>query len=193
MKKKTKSLENITNNFPITNEEYELMDSKFGNLCYYAAWQLKKKNSQNYFSQDPLGEDDVQDLRIALLRAGSYYKRQTYIVNCLESLSSHVVDPLSVEMSAFLSKMWKNRRQGGTGKRFGKYHEEILDRLVYKNVPKKHRPDRDAPLVLDATFATYCKQIIWNAQKSLGKKITRDKSVSTGMVSLSEYDYLCSD
>jgi hypothetical protein len=29
-----------------------------------------------------------------------------------------------------------------------------------------------------------------NAQKSLGKKITREKGIRTGMVSLSEYDYL---
>jgi hypothetical protein len=43
---------------------------------------------------------------------------------------------------------------------------------------------------MDSKFATYCKAITWNAQKSLGKKITREKSIRTGMVSLSEYDYL---
>jgi len=52
------------------------------------------------------------------------------------------------------------------------------------------RPDRFAPLSIDSKFATYCKAIVWNGQKSMGKKITREKSIRSGMVSLSEFDYL---
>ena len=42
---------------------------------------------------------------------------------------------------------------------------------------------------IDTKFSTYCKAIVWNGQKSLGKKITREKSVRNGVVSLSEFDH----
>jgi hypothetical protein len=185
------TLENIVNKFPITEEEYQLLDAKFGNLCYYAAWQLKKKNAQNYFSQDPLGEDDVQDLRIALIRAGSYYKRQTYIESCFEALNKHAKDPFIKKMSVSLEKLWEDRRRHGANRqKFGEYQEQILDRLVLKHVPKNERPDKEKHVEMDSKFYTYAKQIIWNATKSIGKKITREKAIRHGMVSLSEFDYL---
>ena len=185
------TLETIVNKFPITEEEYQLLDEKFGNLCYYAAWQLKKKNSQNYFSKDPLGEDDVQDLRIALIRAGSYYKRQTYIESCFDALNEHAKDPFIKKMSVSLQKLWEDRRRHGANRqKFGEYQEQILDRLVLKHVPKKERPDKRKPVKMDTKFYTYAKQIIWNASKSIGKKITREKAIRHGMVSLSEFDYL---
>jgi len=62
--------------------------------------------------------------------------------------------------------------------------------LVKCLVPIKKRPSKKTPLLMDTKFITYCKAITWNAQKALGKKITREKSIRTGMVSLSEYDYL---
>lgn len=186
----TQTLEKIVNNFPITNSEYHILDEKFGNLCYYAAWQLKKKNAQNYFSNDPLGEDDVQDLRIALIRAGSYYKRQTYIESCFECLQE-VDDPFIMKVVASLQKLWTDRRRHGANRqKFGDFQEQILDRLVNKCVPKDKRPDKLRPVEMDVKFFTYAKQIIWNASKSLGKKITREKSIRHGMVSLSEFDYL---
>jgi hypothetical protein len=66
----------------------------------------------------------------------------------------------------------------------------MLFAIVKKHVCKANRPDRAEPLVLDSKFNTYCKAITWNAQKSIGKKITREKSWRTGLVSLSEFDYL---
>ena len=53
------TLENIVNMFPITNEEYEILDKKFGKLCHYAAWELKRKNAKNANINDP--DDDVGD------------------------------------------------------------------------------------------------------------------------------------
>jgi hypothetical protein len=76
--------------------------------------------------------------------------------------------------------------------RFGNLsrQEKILDRIINKFVPKEHRPKKDAPLKIDSKFTTYCKAIVWNGQKSMGKKITREKSIRSGMVSLSEFDFL---
>ena len=175
--------------FPITSEEYNELDRRFGKLCFYASWQLKKKNSNNNQTNEP--EDDVQELRIALIRAGSYYKRQTYIEECFVSLEKYVNDLFIRNMVVQLHQLWEDRRRHGASRqKFGLFQELILDRLVKKYVPKVFRPRRDQPLRIDAKFTTYCKQIVWNEQKSLGKKITREKALRTGMVSLSEYDHL---
>lgn len=183
------TLELIVNAFPITTQEYAILDEKFGNLCHYAAWQLQKKNSRNNHTNDP--DDDVQELRIALLRAGSYYKRQTYIESCFETLNEHVKSKFIKRLVVQLEQLWMDRRRHGANRqKFGQFQEKILDRLVKKHVPNAHRPRRDRPLQIDVKFCTYLKQIVWNAQKSLGKKITREKSWRTGLVSLSEYDYL---
>jgi hypothetical protein len=183
------TLETIVNKYPITAEEYRLLDVKFGNLCHYAAWQLKKKNSQNSMTNDP--EDDVQELRIALIRAGSYYKRQCFIEASFEALEGHVKDKFIKALVNQLKKLWIDRRRHGANRqKFGDFQEVILDRLVRKHVPKEKRPSITNALKIDTKFATYCKQIIWNAQKSLGKQITREKSWRSGLVSLSEFDYL---
>jgi hypothetical protein len=183
------TLSSIVSNFPVTSDEYDILDKNFGRLCYYASWQLQKMNAQNNHTNDP--DDDVQELRIALIRAGSYYKRQTYIEKCFESLEQHVKDKFIKNVVIQLRQLWTDRRRHGANRqKFGEFQEIILDRLVKKHVPKEERPRRDQPLKINATFATYLKQIVWNAQKSLGKKITREKSWRTGLVSLSEYDYL---
>jgi|GEM_PF-2523926 len=184
-----RTLEKIVNKYPINSYEYGLLDTKFGNLCHYAAWQLKKKNSQNSLTNDP--EDDVQELRIALIRAGSYYKRQCHIESSFEALDKYTKDNFIKKLVNELRNLWKNRtRHGANRQKFGEFQEVILDRLVRKHVPKNQRPSISNLLRIDTKFATYCKQIIWNAQKSLGKQITRDKSWRTGLVSLSEFDYL---
>jgi hypothetical protein len=133
----------------------------------------------------------VQELRIALLRAGSYYKRQTYIEECFAALENNVHDKFNKAIVTELKQLWIDRRRHGASRqKFGEFHELILDRFVNKYVPKESRPAKDKPLSIDLKFTTYCKQIIWNAQKSLGKQITREKSWRGGLVSLSEFDYL---
>jgi hypothetical protein len=186
------TLETIVHNYPVKEEEYKLLDEKFGKLAHYAAWQLKKKNSKNSLTNDP--DDDVQELRIALIRAGSYYKRQTYIEQCFEALGGNVTDKFMKSLLKELKQLWKDRRKHGANRqKFGVFHELILDRLVAKYVPKEERPVKDSPLSIDTKFCVYCKQILWNAQKSLGKQITREKSWRTGLVSLSEFDYLAQE
>ena len=205
-------MQNIITKYPITEEEYRVLDEKFGKLCYYASWQLNKKNSKNNHTDDP--EDTVQSLRIALIRAGSYYKRQTYIEACFNAIGvieredneelgekagpprlvslRHVPkDKMLEEIVSHLLDLWTNKtRHGANRQKFGDYHEDLLDMLLHALVPKEEWPDISAPLVIDLKFVTYCKQIIWNQQKQMGKKITREKSWRTGLVSLSEFDYL---
>lgn len=185
----THTLEGIMTSFPITNEEYELLDQRFGKLAHYAAWELKRKNAKNANMNDP--DDDVQQLRIALIKAGSYYKRQTYIESCFEALDKHLKDKFIMKVFEELKQLWEDRRRHGANRqKFGIHQQVILDRLVAKYVPEEDRPKRDEGLKLDMKFATYCKQILWNEQKSLGKKITKEKSWRTGLVSLSDFDYL---
>jgi hypothetical protein len=205
-------MQNIITKFPITEEEYAVLDEKFGKLCHNASWQLNKKNSKNNHTDDP--EDTVQTLRIALIRAGSYYKRQTFIEACFNAIAvmkkkkkeladgtvvkipfvvslKHTDDKYTKDVAVQLLDLWKNKtRHGANRQKFGDYHEELLDMLLRGASPKEDWPDISASLIIDAKFVTYCKQIIWNQQKQMGKKITREKSWRTGLVSLSEFDYL---
>jgi len=182
-------MQSITSNFPITENEYKELDDEFGKLCYYASWQLDKKNSKNNHTNDP--EDTVQQLRIALMRAGSYHKRQTYILSCFKVLEKHIEDRFIYNMLEQLVYLWKNKtRHGANRQKFGAFQEQIVKKLIKIYVPKDEAPDHEASLVIDSVFARYCKQIVWNEQKLLGKKITREKSWRTGLVSLSEFEYL---
>ena len=176
--------------FPISEAEYKILDKKFGSLCHYAVWQLKKKNTNNCMINDH--EDDVQELRIALMRAGSYHKRQTYIEACFAALNN-VKIPCKLMRNVLkqLRFLWDSRRRHGANRqKFGQYHEVMLDKLVQKYVAKKLRPDKSQSLKVDGCFSAYCKGIVWNAQKSLGKQITKEKTIRANMISLSEFDYL---
>ena len=179
----------ICNNFRINEEEFLELDKKFGKLCWHAAHELKKKNSKNNHTDE--AEDIKQELQMSMLRAGSYYKRQTYIESCLQAAKRYVNDQLMVKIVGELDNLWKNRtRHGANRQKFGKHQEKILESIIRKIVPRKDRPDKKQNLKIDAKFATYCKAIVWNGQKSMGKKITREKSIRAGQVSLSEFDYL---
>lgn len=182
-------MKEIQNAFPITEEEYYELESKFGELCEYQAWQLIKKNTRNNHTDSQ--EDIAQEMRIALLRAGSYYKRQCYIEKCLDLCSKYAKDEFIKYIVKELKNLWKNKtRHGANRQKFGLHQEKMLDKLVKCVVPIKERPDKKTPLKMDTKFQTYCKAISWNAQKSIGKKITREKTIRTGLVSLSEFDYL---
>lgn len=185
-------MKTIQNSFPVTEEEYLALNDKFGELCEYQAWQLIKKNTRNNHTDSQ--EDIAQDMRIALLRAASYYKRQCYIESGLEVCKKYAEDTVIKSVLKQLSNLWKNKtRHGANKQKFGIHQEKMLDKLIKVLVPLAERPNKKATLVMDTKFITYCKAITWNAQKSLGKKITREKSIRTGMVSISEFDYLGGD
>jgi len=179
----------ICKSFPVTETEYRELDAKFGQLAEFAAWQLIKKNSRNNHTNEQA--DIAQELRISILTAGSYYKRQVYIESCLDLVQQYAKDTLTRHIVDELRDLWKNKtRHGANRQKFGPHQEAILEKLVKKWVPKKLRPSKTQPLKMDSKFSTYCKAITWNTHKYMGKKITREKSFRVGQVSLSEYDYL---
>jgi hypothetical protein len=180
---------NISQEFPITEEEYSELDKKFGMLCQFAAWQLIKRNNRNNHTDTQ--EDVVQDLRISLLRAGSYYKRQTYIERCLQLCEEHAKDLFMKTVIKELQNLWNNKtRHGASRQKFGPHQEKLLYKLTKQIVPKNEAPDKNSHLKIDAKFTIYCKNITWNSMKAIGKKITREKGIRSGQVSVSEYDYL---
>jgi hypothetical protein len=180
---------NINNIFKVNENEWLDLQEQFGDLCCFQAWDLLKKNTKNNHNND--FEDVVQELRMHLLIAGSYYKRQVYIERCLEVCDKFAKDRFVRFILKELKKLWRNRkRHGANRQKFGPFQERLLDRLIRKVVPTSHRPSKKAPLQIDGKFATYCKAIAWNCQKNIGKKITREKQIRAGQVSLSDFDYL---
>jgi hypothetical protein len=183
-------MKTISLEFPITTGEYKELDHRFGKLIWHAAHELKKKNSRNNYTDDP--EDIKQELQMSMLRAGSYYKRQIYIEKCLTAAKKYAKDGFIQNIVAELGNLWANRtRHGANRQKYGPYQEELLQKIIKQIVPKEERPNREANLKIDSKFATYCKAIVWNGQKSMGKKITREKTIRSGQVSLSEFDHLC--
>jgi hypothetical protein len=179
----------IVHNFPITEIEFFDLDKKFSKLCWHAAHELKKKNSNNNFIDD--AEDIKQELQMSMLREGSYYKRQVYIERCLDVAKKYVSDSFIQKVLEELQNLWENRtRHGANRQKYGCFQENLLENIINKFVPKDQQPKKDAPLKIDTKFTTYCKAIVWNGQKSMGKRITREKSIRSGMVSLSEFDFL---
>ena len=70
--------------------------------------------------------------------------------------------------------------------------EKIKAYCIELDVSNLMAGDGSIGAYIDGKFTTYCKAITWNAQKSMGKKITREKGIRQAMVSLSEFDYLSS-
>lgn len=179
----------ICKNWRITDDEYLQLDKKFGLLAEYQSWQLYNKNSRNNHTDDQT--DISQDIRIALMKAGSYYKRQVYIERCLELCEKHVKDEFLRQVVRHLCLLWKNKtRHGANRQKFGPHQERLLSRLVRKIVPRQERPQKKAQLRMDSKFTTYCKSITWNQVKAMGKKITREKGIRANQVSISEHEFL---
>lgn len=182
-------MSSIYKNFPITTEEYRKLEKKFGQLCYYAAWQLTRKNCNNNHQYDL--DDFQQELMLAVLRAGSYYKRQLFLDKCFTRLQAKNLDEISVLVLKQLINLWDNRtRHGANRQKFGDYQEDILETLAQNFLVTNERPSKEDELQFDSKFFTYCKQIVWNCQRNLGKRITREKPLRGGQVSLSDHDYL---
>lgn len=180
---------NIFQSFPISNSEYVELEDKFGQLCHFAAWQLKRKNVKNNCTDEL--DDYIQEFRTAMVHAGSYYKRQLYIEDSLATAAKYAKDKFTKKIVKELQRLWDDRkRHGASRQRFGEYQERILERIVKRIVPKESQPNKNKSLIIDKKFPTYCKNIIWNRQKAVGKKISRERTIRTGLVSLSSFDYL---
>jgi hypothetical protein len=176
--------------FKINADEFRELEDKFGKLCLYASWQLISNNSRNNHQLDV--DDIKQELLMSVIRAGSYYKRQTYIESSFEILEKYVLDDgIFKKIFDSLKDLWKNKTHHGAYRRkFGDPQEEILEKLIKKFVPLQQRPDINLRLDINAKFVIYTKQIIWNAARHVGKKITKEKHLRVGQVSLSEHEHL---
>jgi hypothetical protein len=182
----------MKNPFSVTSEEYTLLEEKFENLSRCQSWELLKKNNKNNHTND--FDDVMQEMRMYILVAGAYYKRQVYIESCLELASRYAKDRFMKNVIGELGELWENRkRHGANRQKFGPFQEKILDRITRTLVPPRKRPSKKQPLRFDSKFKVYCKAITWNRLKMLGKNITKEKTIRTGLVSLSEFDYLVSD
>ncbi len=179
----------ICGEFHLTDTEWGQLEVEFENLVLYAGWQLLKKNTKNSHTDEI--EDIAQELRWAVYQAGCYYKRQVYIESCFVVVKKYVKDPIMIKVVEELEDLWKNRTRHGANKiKYGGPQQDIMEQVIKSYVPESERPNRNQKLRIDSKFKTYCKAINWNKQKSLGKKITREKSWRSGLVSLSEFDYL---
>lgn len=179
-------MSNVFRDFPVRDQEYRELEEKFLDLLHFASWQLIKKNSRNNHTEDE--EDISQELKIGLIRAGSHYKRQTYIEDCLRACAEHAEGDAAA-IAAELGDLWRQKHKSPK-KRFGPRHEDQLDRLVESVVPPDCRPSKGRPLDVGKKFAPYCKAIVWNTLKAVGRKITKEKPIRTGLASLSEFDFL---
>lgn len=183
------TIDYIFDEFKITDEEYAELDREFGGLCYKAAWELKRKNFKNNYTDEI--EDIVQDLRWSMSRACIYTKRQKYIEDSLAMVRKYCKDSFLIGVIEELKELWDNRtRHGANKQKFGEQQELILEKLLLNYVPEDCRPDKQSKLQVDPKFSRYCKAVIWNRSKNLGKKITRERSIRSGLVSLSEHSYL---
>ncbi len=150
---------------------------------------MSRNNVKNNHTEDI--DDIMQQLRMSVVRAGRYHKRQVYIEACLEVAEKYAEDTFLKEIVQELKFLWANKTKHGANKqKFGPYQEKLLDLIVLKCVPIELRPDSKADLRIDDKFHNYCKGITWNQQKSMGRKISRERVVRSGQVSLSEFDFL---
>ena len=181
--------EEICRQWQVTNEEYEELEKEFGLLCYDQGHDLQRKNYRNNYTDDL--DDIVQFLRMAMLRAAAYTKRQAYIESCLTAVKKYATDQFVLGVLFELETLWENKtKHGANRQRFGPHQERLLERLVVMTVPSRKRPNRNAKLKINMRFRRYCKSVTWNCQKNLGKKITRERAIRAGQVSLSDHDYL---
>lgn len=176
----------IFKDYAVTNEEFSQIQSQYGNLVHFASWSFLGGNSLNNHTEDI--EDLQQALSMSLVKAGMYYKRQSYIIKGFIVLEEYL---LNDEKLKRLKRLWDNRRKHGAYKQtFGPTEEDELDKLLEEYIPEEKRPSKKAALVLDDKFTIYLKSIMWNEKKCIGKKTTREISIRKGCVSISEHSNL---
>jgi len=180
--------------YNITQKEYEELDKQFGKLCHYAAWQIVRFNFPKIKYEQEFPNVD-QEIVISVIRAASYYKRQIFLNKAFEFLNSiQLTRQERVKVTA-LQILWDGRKEKGNKNKFDKNEEEALVEVIKTNQNKASEkgeaaPTQSAPLQLNKEFTIYCKSIIWNTYKSIGKGITKSRKDRKHEVSLSEYDFL---
>lgn len=175
----------IHKEYSIGSEEWELLEKRLGNLCRKITWQLLR---QNHIANSDNFEIWNTEIQMALVRAACYYKRQCYLkkaLSALESIKGRMNEQDRIEAEALLSR-WRSRPKNGEP-RFSREHEKRLAKLLAKSAAES-APKKES-LVFDREFEPYAKRIIWNAQKTLGRKMSKQKQEAT-MLSLDDLAFL---
>ena len=192
----------IQKRYPVTDAEFEVLDEKYGKLCWFAASKLASANRKS--------EEDLQDFHseilIGMFRAGSYYKRQTFIESTFKYLDKSRVFMSSEDLADLnlLQKMWYQRKAY-----FTEIHEVLIREVLgkYTDALEEKTPSDKEPLEFNPAnqktyvnangetkkvnpFEVYCKAIIWNTKKSLGQAISKENEHKCKEVSLDEWNFL---
>src|SRR5580704_12609511 len=152
----------VISDFALTDAEYAAIEPQWDNLVHFAAWQHLRSNAGNRHTDDEA--DLAQSLRLSLLTAGAYYKRQSWVEAAFAALEGRC----SGADLDDLNSRWANRKRRAKTQPFGDEQERQLEDLVLRYVPPDKRPDKTASLVADECFARYAKAIIWNTLKANG-------------------------
>lgn len=175
-------MSSIIKDYPLTNDEYVIIEKAFGGLIRHAANQLGKKNSGIFHNSDVI-EDFNQEIKIVCLHAAACVKRQAYLKECFEVTKKYNNNNVVIEeiLDVIKPVIFKS---------YDEKVEKILLEIMNKTVDIQFHPSKNGLLKITKDLYPYFKAVIWNRQKSLGKQLTKDKKFRLGLVSLSEYDYL---
>jgi hypothetical protein len=172
----------IQKRFPITEDEFNKLEEKYGKLCWFAANKLAA--SQHRSPEDL--DDFHSEIQIGMCRAGSYFKRQTFIENAFQFLRSQELSKSDKKEFDDIENLWNTKKS-----RFGIKEEDNL-RSILDNYNEKDF-DYSIPLDFDEKFKVYCKAIIWNTYKALGQQMSKENSVRSSEISLDEWPFLDGD
>lgn len=124
-------------NYFISNDEFDELNDKFGDLIYFIAHQIIHRNSNIFLEFD----DIVQELRSILVYSVITLKKQDYIEKSLFALQNHIKEGDAMKDTVNrLDELWRSRKKKGSGfRKFDKYQEKKLDRMI-QLIPKMKDP-----------------------------------------------------
>jgi hypothetical protein len=174
----------IQKKYPVSDQEYEILNTQYGKLCWFAANKLARSNRRE--------DEDLQDfhseIQIGMFRSGSYYKRQVFIDKSFRYLKFFFPFMTLPEISMLnsIKDKWQNRKN-----HFGEKEEAQL-RVLLQVCKRQGRrtPDPAKALFMGKRFNIYCKAIIWNTYKALGQCVSKENERRNKEVSLDEWAFL---
>lgn len=173
----------VLSKFRLSDKEWIDLDKKYGKLCKFQARTLLDKNTTSMHTEDY--EDIEQEMRQSMIVAALYAKRHKYIEDCFEIGNKIIKDDKNLFTLNKLESIWRNKAT-----RFTRVHDQMLEDLMINCVPENYRPSPNTPLDVDSSkFKAYCKGITWNRCKAMGRKITKERPLRSGIVSLSKFDF----
>ena len=170
----------IQKRYPVTDEEFDYLVQKYGKLCWFAATKLG--NQKHRLPEDL--SDFHSEIQLGMCRAGSYFKRQTFLEKCFTHLEQSDLSSEDKSILEEIQKIWNTKKA-----LFGEKEEDRLLELFNKYRDNVDFSDHDR-LIFNEKFEVYCKSIIWNTTKTLGEHISRENSLRASEISLDEYPFI---